>query len=188
MVAGLQRPVAEPLVHGQHCLVPVGEDARSGHEHLVGRGRGGCRAVAPAQPGAALLAPPSLHHVAVVAGEHHQPAGSPGRPEQWGEVLDGLRGPVGAAGIGAVEGVVDGVEHAPDEPMPLGVGDREAHVVGDGEALSAGIEVLLVEQRCFAQSLRRGDGGEVASLGVLLPARQPTRLGWYLKSHQRETP
>ncbi len=89
-------------------------------------------------------------------------------------MLDGLGGPVGAAGVGAVEGVVDGVEDAADQAVPVSVGDREADVVGDGEALTAGVEALLVEQLGLAQAVRRGEGGEGAALGVLLAAGQPS--------------
>lgn len=81
MVARLQRSVAEPFVDGQHCLVPVGEDARTGHEHLVGCGRSGRSAVSAAESGPALLPPASLHDVAVVAGQHHESTRGPCRPQ-----------------------------------------------------------------------------------------------------------
>ena len=113
MVARLQRSVAEPFVDGQDRLVPVGEDAGTGHQHLVDRCWSGGGTVPAAEPAAALLAPASFHDVAVVAGQHHQPSRRSCGAEERTKVFDGLGRPVRTTGVGAVEGVVDGVEHAP---------------------------------------------------------------------------
>ena len=132
MVARLQRAVAQPFVDGEDRAVAWRDDAATGHEDLAVTGRA-VRLAGPAgRDGWVRAHPPfaPLDDVPVVSGEHHRATRAAGLSEQRLQVPDCVRAPLGPAGVGAVERVVNGVEHATHQRLTLGVVDGGDHVVG----------------------------------------------------------
>jgi hypothetical protein len=83
------------------------------------------------------MACPSLDDVTMIRGQDDRAAAA-GRPfQQRGQMADGVHGPVGTHGIGAVESVVDGVQDAGDELYAVGVVKGSTYPVVDRGAPSS---------------------------------------------------
>ena len=137
----------------------------------------------------------ALDHVAMVGGQHHDPAGQPGLAEQRSQVPDRCGGPLGAARIGPVERVVDGVEHAGDQPPAGHVGDCRPHVRPERLAGRRGVQSRLVRQRRGRDVVLRAERVVALPLDFLaaghqLPGEQrgPARLGERRQCRERRGP
>ena len=168
MVASLQRPVPQGLIDRQHGRA-LGQHPAAGHQHLpVARGlRRRPRPAAGDGGVRALCALAPLDHVPVVRGKDNHPASMAGPVQQRQQMLDGIGVPLGAAGVGTVERVVDGVQHAGDEGPAGHVADSRRDVIGDGVSGPGRVQRLLVEQRRALQAMRASQFPEPGQLDVL---------------------
>ena len=125
VVAGFQRAVPQMLIDGQDGPAFVPEHAPAGGQHLpVCNGLDRRAGPAAGDRGIGTLrALAAFDDVPVVGGEDDDPARVPRPVQQRRQVLDGVGAPVGAARVGTVQGVVDGVSHAYDKGRPDHVGD-----------------------------------------------------------------
>ncbi len=174
VIAGLQRPGPQVLVDGEHRRAVMQKHPPTGDQHLpVGGGlaRG-------AGPAAGYCGVGSLHAMAafddvpVVGGEDGDPPGVPGPVQQRREVLDRVGAPIRATGIGAVQGIVDRVQHARDQGLPGDIGNGGRDVIGHRVAEPRGVQRLLMEQRRARQAVRLGQGRIPAALGILPASAQ----------------
>jgi hypothetical protein len=175
VVAGFQRPVPQPLVHREHGGRAVGEHPPAAHRDLTRLRAGAAGRPAPVRPGPAhgpdpALAP--LQDVPVVGGQDDDPPGALGAVQQRPQVLHRVRGPLGAAGVGPVQRVVEGVQDARDQVRRGHGVEGGRHVGGQFVPGSAAVQQLLVEQH--PGHLGAGAGVLEAALLVGLPtASQP---------------
>ena len=134
VITGFQRPVPQVLVDREHGLALVHQDSSPGDQHLpvssgLDRSPGPAAGNHAVRPLRALAA---FHDVTMIGGQYYDPAGMTGPVEQRSEVLHGVGTPVGAAGIGAVQSIIDRVQHAGDQRLADHVSDSGGDIVSHG--------------------------------------------------------
>ena len=144
VVSGLFGAVAQALVPGKDCRTCGCEHPPPGHEHLAGADRAGAdRAPARVRTLDGACLPAALDDVSVVGGQDDGAAVNGCGVEQRAQMLHGVLGPSRPTWVSLGQGVVDGVEHDGDSPLPL-----RAQCFDEGcwqECSTGGAQVVLVE-------------------------------------------
>lgn len=149
MISGLEPGVAKLLIDGEDGAMIVGEYAFSVDEHLAiccrcsRRPAVTCRDLISALHTGLLT---TLHHMAVVADEHHRPADGGRLGQQRVEVFERRNRPRGPDRIGPIQRVVDVVENTRNHCAAGGVLYGLANVERQRVSLRYRVEVGLVEQ------------------------------------------
>src|SRR5699024_10115725 len=170
VVARFAGGVAQVLVDREDRAVPA-EDAPAFDEDLVRTCRGTARWAGARAGGVILPLQPTtaLDDVPVVGGDDDGAAGTVCFEQEGPQVPDVRSRPAGAAWVGAVQGVVDGVEDAGDQRGVLGIGDGGGDACGQCVACLLLTEVGLVEQGGAREARAAGQGRDPLALLLLRP-------------------
>ena len=198
MVPGLERSVPQPLVDGEYGVAVVQQHARSPdaylclvHHAAAGEGPGPV-----ARHARRRLHPPlaPLHDVPVVRGEHNDPAGTSRPLQQRTQMLHRVSGPIGTARVGAVQRIVDGVQHAGDDCGAGDIVNGRADLVCQRVPARAAVQGQFVEQP-RGHPMALGERVQTGSLDLLLAYGQfateearPANPGQRGKDGERDAP